>query len=64
MADVMLHEATIEDRAIARNLVPYYIYDMSTHTLKEYDPKTHKVREDLTQEEIQHAMKLFRGQDG
>ena len=42
----------------------YYIYDMSTHTLKQYDPKTHKVREDLTQEEIQHAMKLFRGQDG
>lgn len=26
-----IHEATIEDLEIARNLVPYYIYDMSGH---------------------------------
>ena len=42
----------------------YYIYDMATHTLKQYDPKTHQVREDLTQEEVQRAMELFNGQDG
>ena len=37
----------------------YYIYDMATHKLKQYDPKTHKVREDLTEEEVKRAMELF-----
>jgi predicted acetyltransferase len=31
MMDVTLHEATDRDLPIARNLVPYYIYDMSEH---------------------------------
>ncbi len=31
MMEVTLHEATDQDLAIAKNLVPYYIYDMSEH---------------------------------
>ena len=31
MTEVTLHEATDEDLAVARNLVPYYIYDMSEY---------------------------------
>ena len=31
MTDVALHEATEEDLAVARNLVPYYVYDMSEY---------------------------------
>jgi len=31
MSDVTLHEATDQDLPIAKNLVPYYIYDMSEH---------------------------------
>ncbi len=37
----------------------YYIYDMATHELSEYDPKTHKVRKDLSEAELKHAMELF-----
>ena len=31
MTMVTLHEATDQDLAVVRNLVPYYIYDMSEH---------------------------------
>ena len=31
MMEVTLHDAADRDLAIARNLVPYYIYDMSEH---------------------------------
>ena len=30
--EVTLHEAAERDLPVARNLVPYYIYDMSEHT--------------------------------
>ena len=29
--DVTLHEATSDDLPVVKNLVPYYIYDMSEH---------------------------------
>ena len=31
MMDVTLHEATPDDLPVVKNLVPYYIYDMSEH---------------------------------
>ena len=43
----------------------YFVYDMSTHSLSVYDPKTHAVR-DAEGDEVQKAMRLFneQGDDG
>ncbi len=39
-----------------------YLYDRETHQLEVYNPKTHKVREVASQEEMARAMTLFRQQ--
>lgn len=40
----------------------YYLYDIGTHKLSVYDPQTHRVREDLEEDEIARAMELFRAE--
>lgn len=38
----------------------YYLYDPATHELSIYDLETHQVRTELSESEVQRAMKLFR----
>ena len=40
----------------------YFLYDLATHELSVYDPKTHKVRK-AKGDEVQKAMKLFKEQE-
>jgi hypothetical protein len=38
----------------------YFLYDKAKREVSIYDPKTHTVRRDLSKEEIERAMQLFR----
>jgi len=40
-----------------------YLYDTAAHKLSVYNPKTHKVREDLEEAEVARAMELFQAAD-
>ena len=42
----------------------YFLYDIATHALEVYDPKTHVERDAKDKDEIDLAMKLFRGEGG